>query len=162
MQHQDNDQAYLKRAVELALQAEAAGNLPVGALIVLDDQIIAEGWSTLLVPHFDPYGHAEMNALDGVDPRLWHRAREMTIYSTLEPCCMCFGRILLTEIGRVVFGASDPAGGSTCLLPHLPPYYQNGPVPVWAGPLLPDLCDPLYSRVSTGFRKVMGGDLSAD
>lgn len=136
----------MTRAVELALEAEKQGNLPVGALITLDNEIIAEGASSLLIPYFDPKGHAEMNALDKVPISLWKRSREMTCYTTLEPCCMCFGRLLLSGIGRIVFGSEDTEGGSSCLLPNLPKFYVNRHKPDMTGPLMPEICDPLFKR----------------
>jgi tRNA(adenine34) deaminase len=144
---------HLRRAVRLALEAEAAGNLPVGALITLDNDVIAEAGSAILRPHYYPGGHAEVESLRRVPAPLWSRAREMTCYTTLEPCVMCMGAILLHGVGRVVFGSSDREGGAGQVLPHLPPYYKSGGacVPEWIGPLLPELCDALYERVKAKF-----------
>jgi tRNA(adenine34) deaminase len=136
----------MMRAIELALEAEKIGNLPVGAVITLDGNIISEGSSSLLIPYFDPKGHAEMNALDKVDIALWKQSRDMTCYTTLEPCCMCFGRLLLSGIGRIVFGSVDTEGGSSCLLPNLPKFYSRGNIPEMVGPVMPEACDPLFKR----------------
>lgn len=144
----------MERAIQLALETEASGNLPIGAVITLDSQIIAEGSNTMLKPFYDPRAHAEMNALDSVPRDLWGRAREMTCYTTLEPCCMCFGRLLLSGVGRVVFGASDTEGGSGCLFGHLPRYYDEHNVPVWVGPIMPEKCDDLFMRALTLFRSI--------
>jgi tRNA(adenine34) deaminase len=151
------DLAYLERAIELALHSERTGNLPVGALLVLDGTIISEGASTVLSPIYDPAAHAEMNALAAANKALWPRAREMTCYSTLEPCVMCMGSLLLHGVGRVVFGAIDVQGGAGRLLPHLPPYYAGREVIEWVGPLLPEVCDPLYRRVDERFAKLPCG-----
>ena len=94
---------HLHRAVRLALEAERLGNLPIGALITLDDEVIAEAGNSVLVPHYHPGRHAEMEALRRVPEELWPRSREMTCYTTLEPCVMCMGA-LLHGVGRVVFG----------------------------------------------------------
>lgn len=146
------DIVYLERAVELALDAEKAGNLPVGAVITLDNLIIAEGVSAILVPNYHPGRHAETEALRMVPVELWARASEMTCYTTLEPCMMCMGTLLLHGVGRVVFGARDKLGGAGAVLPHLPTYYANAAlVPAWIGPILPDVCDALYERVTKGF-----------
>lgn len=151
-QHDDLDLRYLRRAVELALAAERAGNLPIGAVITLGDEVIAEAGNALLVPVYHPGRHAEIEALNGVPAQLWPRAREFTCYTTLEPCVMCCGTLLLHGVGRVVFGAADPAGGASVLLQHLPPYYADKSlVPAWLGPLLPDVCAPLYERVNARF-----------
>jgi tRNA(adenine34) deaminase len=152
-----SDRAYLERAVELALQSEREGNLPVGALLVLGGTIIAEGASSVLSPVYDPGAHAEMSALKVTDKALWPRAREMTCYSTLEPCVMCMGTLLLHGVGRVVFGATDVQGGAGRLLPHLPPYYAGKDAIEWVGPLLPEVCDPLYRRTDEAFAKLPCG-----
>jgi tRNA(adenine34) deaminase len=71
----------------------------------------------------------------------------MTCYTTLEPCVMCFGAVVLHRIGRVVFGAKDPRGGALALLGHLPRDVGGEIAHVeWIGPLRPDLCDPLSTR----------------
>lgn len=153
MDMQQKDRVFMERAIALALKAESAGNLPVGALITLEGEIIAEGASSLLIPYYDPKGHAEMNAMDKVDISLWTRAREMTCYTTLEPCCMCFGRLLLSGIGRIVFGSTDTEGGSTCLLPNLPKFYSARNTPTFVGPLMPEACDPLFERAFHTYKR---------
>jgi tRNA(adenine34) deaminase len=142
------DVEHLRRAVELALLAEQEGNLPVGAVITLDGEVVAEGRSAIYVPGFDATRHAEMEALRSVPDDLWDSPAEMTLYTTLEPCLMCFGSILLHRIGRVVFGSSDSYGGAGPSLEHLSPYFreQFGRTQ-WIGPLLPQECDPLHERL---------------
>lgn len=146
------DVEYVRRAVRLALEAEAGGNLPIGAVMTLGDEVIAEAGNALLVPQYHPGRHAEIEAMGRVPAELWERAREMTCYTTLEPCVMCAGALLLHGVGRVVFGASDTEGGAGVVLSHLPRYYAGGAgVPRWVGPVLPDVCDPLYARVNERF-----------
>lgn len=160
---QPEDLHFLKRAYDLALEAEQAGNIPIGALLVLDGRIIAEGRNALLVPYYHPGRHGEMEAIRQVPLELWPRAAEMTCYSSLEPCVMCFGALLLHGVGRIVFAARDWEGGAGYILPHLPPYYAHtAPLPQWEGPLLPALCDPLYQRARARFRQLPceGGALS--
>jgi tRNA(adenine34) deaminase len=157
MSFSDNDRLFMQRAIDLALNAEKEGNPPVGAVIVLDNRIIGEGASNLILPVYNPRGHAEMNALDQVDVELWNRAREMTCYTTLEPCCMCFGRLLVTGIGRIIYGAIDKKGGSGCLLPHLPLIFENKK-PEFTGPIASDQCDPLYQRTADIFDRLMNKD----
>ncbi|HEV7859907.1 MAG TPA: nucleoside deaminase [Pyrinomonadaceae bacterium] len=152
---------YLQRAIEIALQAEALGNLPIGALIILDEEIIAEAGSSILFPAYHPGRHAEREALQLVPIKLWRRSREMTCYTTLEPCTMCMGTLLLHGIGRVVFGARDTEGGAGGLLQHLPDYYAGGTgVPEWIGPVMPETCDALYQRVRARFDKLPCGKSS--
>jgi tRNA(adenine34) deaminase len=152
--HSERDLEFLQRAVELALEAEANGNLPIGALLILDGETVAEGASTLLQPTFDPGGHAEINAVRSADPAIWERAAEVTCYTTLEPCIMCFGTLVLHGVGRIVFGAHDVRGGARFLRNHLPPFYDDHPTPTWDGPLLPVVCDPLYERADARFEEL--------
>ena len=143
-----DDEKFMLRAIKRALQAEKAGNLPVGALITLNNEIIAEGENMIWTPTQDGTRHAEMQAIRAVPKRLWVSAAEMSIYTTLEPCLMCFGSILLHKIGRVVFGVADDYGGASPVLPYLPPFFkeQAGKLQ-WLGPLMPDKCDPLRERL---------------
>ena len=142
------DQEFLLRAIELALAAEQEGNLPVGAVIVLDSQIIAEGRNAIWMPRFDATRHAEVEAMRAVPSDLWPRAERMSLYTTLEPCLMCLGAILLHRIGRVVFGAEDPNAGLSAQQFDLPPYFHRQlEITEWSGPLMPAECGPLYLRV---------------
>lgn len=152
------DLRHLQRAVTLALETEKNGNLPIGAVITLHDKVIAAAGNAMLAPHYHPGRHAEIEALQRVPVRLWPRSREMTCYTTLEPCTMCMGTLLLHGIGRVVFGANDLAGGAGCLITHLPPYYaEDKGVPQWLGPALPEICDPLYQRALSRFDQLTCG-----
>jgi tRNA(adenine34) deaminase len=148
----ETDLTHLRRAVELALEAEARGDLPVGAVVTLGGEVIAEAGNAVLLPAYHPGRHAETEALARVPVGLWPRARAMTCYTTLEPCTMCAGALLLHGVGRVVFGARDPLGGAGRLLAHLPAYYEGGAgVPAWIGPAMPDVCDQLFRRVRERF-----------
>jgi tRNA(adenine34) deaminase len=130
------DRQYLDRAVQLARKAGAQGNLPIGAVLCLD-------WS----PATALTRHAEMEVLRAAPSHLWARARGMTLYTTLEPCLMCAGAILLHQIGRLVFGASDPYGGVHEAAHSLPAFFREQLERMdWMGPALPDECDALYAR----------------
>jgi tRNA(adenine34) deaminase len=149
---------YLNRAVELALEAEQNGNIPVGALMVLDGEIIAEGRNGMLVPDYNPHNHGEIMMIKSMPSGLWDRAADMTCYTTLEPCIMCFSTLLLHGVGRIVYGASDTTGGCSYIINHLPPYYDDhGGVPVLVGPVAPDVCDPLFHRVLKRFKELPCG-----
>lgn len=140
------------RAVDLALASETQGNVPVGALITLDQKIIAEGGNQMFVPNYHPGRHAEQEALKSVPVELWEQAKEMTCYATLEPCTMCMGALLVHGIGRIVFGGADELGGGSCLLPHLPRFFQvEGRLSQIQGPILPEICNPLAQRVLARF-----------
>ena len=106
------DHFWMQRALELAGKAEAHGEVPVGAVIVKDEQIIGEGWNQPILAH-DPSAHAEIMALRHAAETIGnYRLLNTTLYVTLEPCVMCAGAIIHARVKRVVFGASDPKTGA--------------------------------------------------
>lgn len=143
-----DDHDFMLQTIKLAKTAQKAGNLPIGALIVIKNEMIAEGQNRLWYPAPNPGRHAEIDALAGVDSSLWERAREMTLYTTLEPCMMCLSTILLHHIGRVVYGANDPRGGALCVVGHMPPSFETFFKQLHIeGPALPEECDPLFDQM---------------
>ena len=147
MEISEFDRMCFERAIHLAHEAEKQNNLPIGAVIAYQGEIIAEGKNTIWHPAFDATRHAEMEALRSVPNHLWKKSREMTLYSTLEPCIMCMGSILMHFVGRVLFGAADPYGGGSMLAGHLPPFFEDQLTKVaWIGPAYPKECDKLYER----------------
>jgi tRNA(adenine34) deaminase len=108
------DEAWMRYAFRLAQRAEQQGEVPVGAIVVKDDQCIAEGWNASIAMH-DPTAHAEMVALRKAGLALEnYRLCDATIYVTLEPCVMCMGAISHARVKRLVFGAFDPRRGAVC------------------------------------------------
>jgi tRNA(adenine34) deaminase len=102
----------MRRALELAADAAHAGEVPVGALVVLEGEVIGQGFNAP-ISCADPTAHAEVRALRDAARRLGnYRLPGSTLYVTLEPCAMCAGAILHARIARVVFGASDPKTGA--------------------------------------------------
>jgi tRNA(adenine34) deaminase len=146
---QDDDRLiFLREAIQLAEAADRRGNLPIGAVIVLDGAVVARGMNSIWRPQLDLTRHAEMEALRAAPAELWSRSREMTLFTTLEPCVMCAGAILLHRIGGLMFGSTDPYGGVGACLRDLPPYFQEELALVqWTGPVLPAECDRLYRQV---------------
>jgi tRNA(adenine34) deaminase len=139
--------SFIREAIRLANEAGRMGNLPIGAVIALDGEIVASGKNSIWSPNTDLTRHAEMEALRSLPSELRSRCKEMTLYTTLEPCLMCAGAILLHQIGRVVYGATDPNGGVAACLAALPPYFEHELSRMeWVGPALPTLCDSLYVR----------------
>ena len=106
---------WMKRALELAEQAEALGEVPVGAVIVKNNQLIAEGFNQPISQN-DPSAHAEIIAMRTAGKLLDnYRLVDTTLYVTLEPCAMCAMAMVHARIGTVVFATSEPrtgAGGS--------------------------------------------------
>ena len=98
----------MRRALELARRAEAEGEVPVGAVVVMDGRIVGEGWNRPISSR-DPTAHAEIQAMRAAASALQnYRLSETTLYVTLEPCEMCLGAMFHARIARVVFGATDP------------------------------------------------------
>jgi tRNA(adenine34) deaminase len=111
--HSLADLTFMQRALELAREAERAGEVPVGAVIVKDGAIIAEGWNRPISTH-DPSAHAEMIAMRAAAQTLRnYRLLDTTLYVTLEPCAMCAGAMVHARVKRLVFGATDPRAGAT-------------------------------------------------
>ena len=103
---------FMSRALELARAAQAAGEVPVGALITKNDAIIAEGWNQP-ISGCDPTAHAEIIAMRAAAAKLGsYRLLDTTLYVTLEPCVMCAGAIVHARVKRVVYGALDPRAGA--------------------------------------------------
>ncbi|PHM38257.1 TadA, tRNA-specific adenosine deaminase [Xenorhabdus innexi] len=102
----------MRQAMDLALQAQAKGEIPVGALLVSDNKIIAEGYNHPITDH-DPTAHAEIIALRRGGSQLQnYRLLDTTLYVTLEPCVMCAGAMIHSRIQRLVYGASDMKTGA--------------------------------------------------
>lgn len=120
-----NDVEAMQRALELARMAGSLGEVPVGAVLARNGQVIAEGFNRPLSQH-DPTSHAEIEALRAGGVALsGYRLTGTTLYVTLEPCLMCVGAIVHARVARVVFGAWDPKAGAAgsmldaFKLPHL-------------------------------------------
>lgn len=108
----DNDVAGMQAALGEAALAADAGEIPVGAVIVVDGDIVARGHNCSVGAR-DPSGHAEIVSLRSAANKLDnYRLPAATLYVTLEPCVMCVGAIVQARIGRVVFGAYDPKAGA--------------------------------------------------
>ena len=106
----DND--YMQLALANAVQAAQVGEVPVGAVVVLDGQVIATGRNAPIDRH-DPTAHAEIVALRAAAKAMGnYRLPECELFVTLEPCAMCSGAMLHARLKRVVFGAPDPKTGA--------------------------------------------------
>ncbi|MGB7540662.1 MAG: tRNA adenosine(34) deaminase TadA [Burkholderiales bacterium] len=106
------DERFMREALALAREAAAAGEVPVGALVVKEGNVIGRGFNAPISSH-DPTAHAEIRALRQAAAELGnYRLAGCSLYVTLEPCAMCSGAIMHARIDRVVFGASDPKTGA--------------------------------------------------
>ena len=107
-----SDTDFMARAIELARRAAAENEVPVGALVVIGDDVVGEGWNRPIATH-DPTAHAEIVALRAAaEHQLNYRLNSATLYVTLEPCAMCLGAAIIARVSRVVFGAWDHKAGA--------------------------------------------------
>jgi tRNA(adenine34) deaminase len=112
MNQAELDHQFMHQAIEQAQLAAVAGEVPVGAVLVRDGQVIAKAFNKPIGNH-DPSAHAEMLALrEAAKTEGNYRLPGSTLYVTLEPCVMCAGAILHARVDRVVFGAPDPKTGA--------------------------------------------------
>ncbi len=113
------DNRWMSRALKRAREALAKGEVPVGAVLIKDGVVLAEGFNMRILES-DPTAHAEVVAIRRGAKRLgdW-RLEGATLYTTLEPCAQCAGALVLARIGRLVYGASDPKGGMAGSLGNL-------------------------------------------
>lgn len=107
------DLFWMQHALELANRAESEGEVPVGAIVVYNEQVIGEGWNRPIIDN-DPTAHAEIMALRSAAKNINnYRLLDTTLYVTLEPCIMCSGAIIHSRVKRVVYGATDPKAGAS-------------------------------------------------
>lgn len=142
----DNDEQWMRYALRLAERAYAEGEIPVGAVMVLDNKIIGEGWNRPIGDH-DPTAHAEIMALrQGGITLQNYRLLGATLYVTLEPCIMCAGAMVHSRIERLVYGASDAkTGAAGSLIDILGHPAMNHRVDVTAG-VLAETCSTMLSN----------------
>ncbi|CAL1238845.1 tRNA adenosine(34) deaminase [Candidatus Methylocalor cossyra] len=130
----------MRQALALAERAAAMGEVPVGAVLVKDGEIVGEGWNCPIATH-DPTAHAEIVALRAAGAKLGnYRLVDSSLYVTLEPCVMCMGAIVHARVKRLVYGAADPkrgAAGSALQLAEVE--FLNHRVEVLGG-ILADVC----------------------
>tara|TARA_R110002110_G_scaffold404606_1_gene623105 strand:- start:124472 stop:125014 length:543 start_codon:yes stop_codon:yes gene_type:complete len=139
------DVYWMRRAIELAQIGQANGEVPVGAVLVRDQKMLAEGFNQPIQQN-DPTLHAEIQVIRQAAKALNnYRILDSTLYVTLEPCCMCAGAIIQARISRVVFGAFDPKAGACGsvmnLLDHKQTNYKKlNHTPVVQGGVLEQPC----------------------
>jgi len=146
-----DDRQVMAHAIKSAEAALSSGEFPVGAALCIEDRMIATAHNAIvagesLIQHAEAWllarnGGAILRALSqGITP--------ITVYTTLEPCLMCLGAILLHGIGRVVIGTGDQYGGSEMIREKLPPFFKERfEAFEWISPLMPAECDPLHQRL---------------
>lgn len=136
---------FMQRALELAAEAEKEGEVPVGAVLVKDGQIIGEGWNRPIISH-DPTAHAEVVAMrNAAESGQNYRLTGSTMYVTIEPCTMCVGAMIHARVAEVIFGAVEPRAGAVCShLKLLENDHYNHRIS-WQGGVLAEQCREIIS-----------------
>ena len=141
-----SDESWMREALNLALSAESQGEVPVGAVLVLDNSLIGSGHNSV-ISRSDPTAHAECMALrDAANSVGNYRLPNFTLYVTLEPCLMCVGAIVNARIARLVYGVDEPKTGAVkSNLNGLELSHLNHSVLVTSG-VLEDECREIVQR----------------
>ncbi len=147
------DYDFMQIALDLARQAAAAGEVPVGAIVVKDGTIIGRGSNAPITTH-DPTAHAEIRAMRDAAQHLGnYRLVDCTLYVTLEPCAMCSGAIQHARIAKLVYGASDPKTGACGSVVNLMAEPRLNHHTEIAGGILGEQCGALLSDFFSARRK---------
>lgn len=141
-----DDEHWMREAIQQAQLAEARGEVPIGAIIVREGTIVGAGYNLRETDH-DPTAHAEMIAIRQASQSLqaW-RLLDCTLYVTLEPCPMCAGAILQSRVERVVYGATDPKAGCVGTLMDLLQDSRFNHVSPWTSGVLHEECSALLTN----------------
>ncbi len=152
-QQADQDTYWMTRALQLAESAVQVGEVPVGALLVHNNQLLAEGYNQC-ISRSDPTAHAEIVAIrHGCQQVGNYRLPGVTLYVTLEPCLMCVGALVHARIARLVYGAKDPrAGAVVSQTAGLDERFLNHQVS-HSGGVLSALCGEILSKFFKDRRK---------
>jgi len=147
------DEQWMRHAFRLAQRAEDYGEVPVGAVLVKENRVIAEGWNSPILLN-DPTAHAEVMALREACLSIRnYRLVDTTLYVTLEPCVMCMGAISHARVKRLVFGAFDPRRGAVCSVLQLSDAVFLNHRIEWLGGVLEADCSELLKVFFQGKRK---------
>ena len=140
------DAAFMREALDLAGEAAAAGEVPVGAVVVRDGRVIGRGFNRPIGSH-DPTAHAEIVALrEAAGAEGNYRLPGCELYVTLEPCAMCVGAMVHARVARIVYGAVDPKTGACGSIVDLPALAQWNHHGVFSGGVLADECGAILKR----------------
>lgn len=154
-----NDEYFMKKALEQAEAALAAGEFPVGCVLVYGTKILATGARQGTAgDRPNEVDHAEMLALRKMSRLdLTLNPQQVSLFSTLEPCLMCFGALMIGGIGRLVFAYEDAMGGGTgCNTAQLPPLYQESNIEIISGILRGQslaLLKAYFSQAQNNYKK---------
>jgi len=142
----------MQHALTLAKKAGAQNEVPVGAVVVLNNEIIGEGYNQPITTH-DPTAHAEIIALRDAAQKIQnYRLTDAILYVTLEPCTMCIGALIHARIKRLVFGALDPKTGAVASQFHLLESQRFNHRIEWEGGCLAEECGDILKKFFTNRR----------
>ena len=148
-----NDEFFMREAISLAHAAECLGEVPVGAVVVLNGQIVGRGFNSP-IGESDPTAHAEIAALRDAARTLGnYRLPGCELFVTLEPCAMCAGAIMHSRISRVIYGARDPKTGVHCSVVDLFGVERLNHHATVEGGVLAEECSTLLSAFFASRRK---------
>jgi tRNA(adenine34) deaminase len=150
------DERWMRQALALAEKAREDGEIPIGAVAVLDDHPVGRGYNRTEALQ-DPTAHAEMLAITAAADALGSRRLEgVTLYVTLEPCCMCAGALVLARVSRLVFGCWDSKAGACGTLYNIPQDARLNHRLLVTGGLLQDQCTAMLSDF---FKSLRNGEI---
>ena len=150
------DERWMRHAIDLAGIAESEDEVPVGAVLVREGDVLGEGWNQT-ISQSDPAAHAEIVALRQAGENCGnYRLPGSTLFVTLEPCCMCAGAIIHARLDRVVYGAADPKTGAAGGVFQLLTDPRHNQVPEVAGNCLADQCSEQLKEFFRRKRKPRG------
>lgn len=140
------DEYFMRLAIAEGEQATSKGNWPIGCVIVIDGKVIAKAHN-LVYSSENRLAHAEIIALEAAQPFIFKRLGEATMYTTYEPCPMCFGAALNARMKRVIYGVDLNESGAVRLKSYLPGLYTGGDYNTeFIGGVLADECMTLYRQ----------------
>ncbi len=154
----DTDARFMRAALDQAFEAERRGEVPVGAVVVLDSEIIGTGFNQPIATH-DPTAHAEIVAMRQAATRIAnYRLTGATLYVTIEPCQMCVGAMVHARIARLVYGTPEPKAGAieSAMRAHEHPSLNHRMTAT--GGVLEDECRAVMQRFFQGRRSDVGKD----
>lgn len=145
-ENRSQDELWMRQTLQLAQHAELAGEVPIGAIAVLNNEVIGKGWNCPIA-NSDPTAHAEIIALRAAAQTLQnYRLVDVVLYVTLEPCAMCVGAMLQARIKRLVFGANDSKAGAVVSVFQLLDSNQLNHRVSYQGGILASECGSILSR----------------
>lgn len=142
----EQDNIWMQHAIQLAEEASAKNEVPVGAIVVLDNHVIGEGYNMPIMSH-DPTAHAEIMAMRAAANHIGnYRLVNADLYVTLEPCMMCAGAMIHARIKRLYYGASDPKSGAVASMAQvLDKSFLNHRIQ-YSGGIMADHCGSILSK----------------